>query len=141
MLTQANTRLQERFSPGLNKLTGEYMGRLTGGRYRAVSLSRELEGSLQTGADLLPRSALYLSRGTVDQLYFALRLAVCRLCLPERPPIFLDDALAAFDDERAALALELLLELAREQQIILFTCHGREERLLAGRPEVTRLTL
>ena len=141
VLTQANTRLQERFSPGLNKLTGEYMGRLTGGRYRAVSLSRELEGSLQTGADLLPRSALYLSRGTVDQLYFALRLAVCRLCLPERPPIFLDDALAAFDDERAALALELLLELAREQQIILFTCHGREERLLAGRPEVTRLTL
>ena len=90
---------------------------------------------------MLPHSALYLSRGTADQLYLAVRLAVCRLCLPQKPPLVLDDALAAFDDERLGLALELLEELSREQQVLLFTCQRREGALLAGRPGVTRLAL
>ena len=140
-LTQANARLQERFSPELNRLAGAYMARLTGERYSAVSLTRELEGFVRAGGDVLPRSALYLSRGTADQLYLAVRLAVCRLCLPEKPPILLDDALTAFDDLRLEPALELLWELSREQQILLFTCQKREGEALAGVPGVTRIAL
>ena len=67
-MAQANTRLQERFSPELNRLSGEYLARLTGGAYQSVSLSRELEGSVRGREDLLPHSALYLSRGTADHL-------------------------------------------------------------------------
>ena len=59
-----------------------------------------------------------------------MRLAVCKLCLPELPPIMLDDALTAFDDERAKLALQLLQELSAQQQILLFTCHKREGEIL-----------
>ena len=140
-LTQANARLQERFSPELNRLAGEYMARLTGGRYSAVSLTRELEGFVRAEDGVLPRSALFLSRGTADQLYLAARLAVCRLCLPEKPPILLDDALAAFDDERLALALELLRELSGEQQLLLFTCQRREGEVLGSMPGVTRIEL
>ena len=125
----------------LNRLAGEYLSRLTGQRYRRVSFTRELEGSAATADDLSPRSALSLSRGTADQLYLSLRLAVCRLCLPEKPPIVLDDALAAFDDQRLGYALDLLRELAEEQQILLFTCHRREGTLLAGDPSVKQLTL
>ena len=63
---------------------------------------------------MLPRRALFLSKGTVDQIYLAVRLAVYDLCLKERrAPLVLDDALAAFDDRRMVLALELLEELAR----------------------------
>lgn len=80
-----------------------------------MSFTRELEGSAATADDLSPRSALSLSRGTADQLYLSLRLAVCRLCLPEKPPIVLDDALAAFDDQRLGQALDLLQELAQDQ--------------------------
>ena len=140
-LTQANVRLQERFSPELNRLTGQYMARLTGDKYPAVSLTRELEGFVREGDGVLPRSALYLSRGTADQLYLALRLAVCRLCLPERPPILLDDALVSFDDGRLAHALELLWELSGEQQLLLFTCQKREGETLHGAPGVTRIEL
>ena len=140
-LTQANVRLQERFSPELNRLTGQYMARLTGDKYPAVSLTRELEGFVREGDGVLPRSALYLSRGTADQLYLALRLAVCRLCLPERPPILLDDALVSFDDGRLAHALELLWELSGEQQLLLFTCQKREGEALRGVPGVTRIEL
>ena len=45
----------------------------------------------------------------------------------------LDDALANFDDSRAALALECLEELGEERQILLFTCHSRERAWQEGR--------
>ncbi len=140
-LTQSNARLQERFSPALNRLAGRYLARLTGDKYTSVTLTRELEGAAQRAGDVLPRSALYLSRGTVDQLYLAVRLAVCRMCLPDHPPIFLDDALSTFDDSRLALALELLGELAGEQQILLFTCQRREGQALPDAPDTARLSL
>lgn len=140
-LQQANARLQERFSPQLNQLAGEYMARLTDHKYASVSLTRELDGSVRESGEVLPHSALYLSRGTADQLYLSVRLAVCRLCLPDRPPIFLDDALAAFDDQRLRLALGLLQELGKEQQLLLFSCHTREQELLRSVPGVTLLSL
>ena len=84
---------------------------------------------------LLPRRALALSQGTADQLYLAVRLAVCDLVLPgEDPcPLVLDDALANFDDARMALALETLAELGKQRQILLFTCHSRERAWQQGR--------
>ena len=77
------------------------------------------------------------SRGTVDQLYLAVRLAVCELALPaeEPAPLVLDDALSDFDDARMALALECLEQYAGERQILLFTCPGRERAWQAGRGE------
>ena len=88
--------------------------------------------------DVLPRRSLFLSKGTVDQVYLAVRLAVYDLCLREhQAPLILDDALAAFDDERMGRALDLLLELCREEQILFFTCQSREKAYLAGKPGVS----
>jgi len=140
-LREANGRLQERFSPELNRLASRYMARLTGGQYASLALNRALEGEAARTGDLLPHSSLYLSRGTVDQLYLSVRLAVCALCLPEKPPMVLDDALAAFDDHRMAQALELLRELAGEQQVLLFTCQRREGEALKNAPGVTQVEL
>lgn len=125
-LSEANGDLQARFSPELNRRAGELFAQLTGGKYDGLTLTREFEAAARSAGDVLPRRALSLSRGTVDQLYLAVRLAVCQLALPEEdpPPLVLDDALAAFDDGRMALALELLAGLSR--QVILFTCHDRE---------------
>ena len=92
---------------------------------------------------VLPRRSLALSRGTVDQLYLAVRLAICELVLPpeKQVPIVLDDALANFDDGRCALALEALARLGEERQILLFTCHSREARLAEGREGAAVLRL
>lgn len=127
-LQQANAQLQQRFSPQLNRAAGALLSRLTGGKYHALSLDKELEASASGERDVLPHSALYLSRGTVDQIYLAVRLAVCDLCLPDAP-LVLDEALAAFDDVRAKRALELLQELSAQRQILLFSCHTREKNL------------
>ena len=127
-LEKGHAGLQARFSPALNRRAGELLAKLTGGKYDKVSLTREFDALAEEHDGLLPRRALVLSRGTADQLYLAVRLAVCQLVLPgEDPcPLVLDDALANFDDERMALALDTLAELGQERQILLFTCHSRE---------------
>ncbi len=130
-LTAANTALQNRFSPELGKKSAKYFAKLTGGKYNTVLLNRELEASAETG-DALPRSFWQLSQGTADQLYLAVRLAICDMLLPQEQaaPLILDDALITFDDERMAAALEVLLEIAQHRQVLLFTCQSREEAYL-----------
>lgn len=137
-LAEANSELQARFSPLLNKRAGELMQRLTGGKYSGVTLTRDFQALAEESGQVLPRRAMTLSQGTADQLYLAVRLAVCELVLPSEEPIplVLDDALANFDDDRMGLALELLHELSGNRQILLFTCHRREGDYLSSRNDV-----
>jgi uncharacterized protein YhaN len=65
-----------------------------------------------------------LSQGTLDQLYIAARLALLELLYPEaRPPLLLDDPFVKFDADRREQAVGLCKEIAREYQVLLFTCH------------------
>lgn len=142
-LAQANSTLQSRFSPALGRCAAGFFSRLTGGKYRAVLLDRTFNASAEETDDPIARDVSLLSRGAADQLYLAVRLAICSLVLPKdrRVPLVLDDALVRFDDERCAAALELLLEESRTRQILLLTCQHREARLLAGREGVRLLSL
>lgn len=137
-LNEANAMLQARMSPALNARAGELLHQLTGGKYDQVSLTREFEALASRQGDITPRKLLTLSKGTADQLYLAVRLAVCDLVLPgdDAAPLVLDDALVNFDDERLGLALKLLQQLAQKRQIILFTCQSRERLCLDGAPDV-----
>ena len=127
-LSQATAELQRRFAPRIAQRAGELMNRMTGGRYDRLSIGDDL--SLRAGAqqeDTL-RDALWRSDGTVDQLYLSLRLAVAEELLPG-VPLVLDDALVRFDDKRAAAAMEILKDEAKDRQVILFTCHEREGQM------------
>lgn len=143
-LESANTTLQNRFSPALGRRAAEIFRQLTGGRYEGVVLDRQFRLSAEMTGDSVYRDAQLLSAGALDQLYLAVRLAICQLVLPpEREvPMVLDDALANFDDARCAAALEYLAREARNRQILLFTCHSREADFFENRPEVAvwRLT-
>lgn len=143
-LESANTTLQNRFSPALGRRAAEIFRQLTGGRYEGVVLDRQFRLSAEITGDGVYRDAQLLSAGALDQLYLAVRLAICQLVLPpEREvPMVLDDALANFDDARCAAALEYLAQEARNRQILLFTCHSREADFFENRPEVAvwRLT-
>lgn len=131
VLDEANTELQQRFSPIVGSLAGKLMAAMTDGAYDMVSFDREFNfTAARTGE--AEHGAEYLSTGTSAQLYLAVRLAICLLALSEEEscPIILDDALLGFDDKRAKAALELLKELSKERQIILFTCQSREKMLI-----------
>lgn len=128
-LDRAKRELQSRFAPGIAARAGVLMRRLTGGRYDRVLLEEDLSLSAGAAGEDTVRPAQWRSAGTVDQLWFALRLAVSERLLSAGAPLILDDALLRFDDVRLQAALELLRELARERQIVLFTCQDREARM------------
>ena len=130
----ASEELQSRFAPALGKCAAGIFSRLTGGRYDNVFLDRDLNVAAAESGSTSPRSAALLSHGSADQLYLALRLAICETVLPadKQVPLILDDTFAGFDDARAEAALRYLLEESRKRQILLFTCHGRERKLLTG---------
>ncbi len=137
-LKEAHLELQARFSPALNERAGEILMGLTCGRYSGVSIDRSFQTSVREERAAVSRSVLNLSQGTADQLYLAVRLAICELALPAEKavPLVLDDALTNFDDRRMRAALDYLIQAAKHRQILLFTCHERERTYCSGNPAV-----
>ena len=129
-LEASRRELQRRFAPRIASQARANLEQLTLGRYDRLILQEDL--SLQAAAreEAVLRESLWRSDGTADQLALALRLAVAQVLTPEAPMV-LDDALVRFDDDRLTAALKLLQEIAREKQVILFTCQNREATLLA----------
>ena len=124
-LEKASAELQRRFAPRISKVAQELFSKLTDGRYDRLTLQQDLSvNAAATGENVL-HAAQWRSEGTIDQLYFALRLAVAKELTPEAP-LILDDALVRFDDTRHAAAMDILRQEAEEKQIILFTCQSRE---------------
>ena len=142
-LEQANTTLQNRFSPALGARAAEIFSALTAGKYDKVLLSSDLSLSAEAAGDPMSRSIQQLSQGAADQLYLAVRLAICDMVLPaeKRVPLILDDALVTFDDDRLRAALDYLLSESKNRQILLFTCHDRERAYLQGRENVSVIRL
>jgi hypothetical protein len=151
LLTQElRAYLESHQNPVLER-AGSYLSLLTQGRY--TGLRADGEGTNRSlvviGADESDYETTALSEGTASQLYLALSLAGVleieqerRQAGQETVPIMLDDVLMAFDDERAATALNLLAEIGGEQQIVLFTHHSAvKERAgtIAGAARVTSL--
>ena len=68
-------------------------------------------------------------------LFFDLACAalttLCDMVLPADHPLILDDALISFDDQRMEAALQYLMEVSRQRQVLLLTCQEREGRYLS----------
>lgn len=120
-LFTAGSTFQNQFSPALGEHAASIFTTLTGGQYNRLAPVRALPLPLREDG---PR----LNPGTADQVYLAVRLALCDMLLPEENavPLLLDGALVNFDDQRMAAALDYFLELAARRQILLFTCQRRE---------------
>ena len=137
-LRPANVALQNRFSPELGRRAAEIFADMTGSDWSSILLDREFHLSAETDSDPTRRNVQLLSTGTADQLYLAVRLAICEMILPpeQNPPLILDDALLTFDDMRLGKTLDYLTRLGEKRQILLFTCQGREAAYLSGRAGV-----
>ena len=124
LLREADQEIQSRFSPALSSLAAKYMNEMTGGRYEDVLVGQDFSARTRVQGDTVARDAEFLSAGTADLMYLAVRLAVCELALPdgEPCPLILDDALVNLDETREAQAMNLLKRIALKRQVILFTC-------------------
>ena len=113
------------FTPRVNEKVNYYLNQLTGGKYKDVRVSDEYKLKISLENSNL-YEAEYFSQGTYEQIYFALRLALCSLIGQGGEPVFLDDFLMAYDDTRAKNTVKILNDIAKERQVVLFTCHQRD---------------
>lgn len=108
----------ERF-PKMLKAAKEYLALLTGGRYVDLDLGKKLTVIRKDGKK---RDVKYLSRGTAEQLYFALKLAFVEQIKDEiNLPILIDDSFVNFDDNRIKYIEELLRRISENNQVLIFT--------------------
>lgn len=143
-LSEVNGELERRFAPKLEQTAGELLTRITDGEFTVVEWSgSEFSLTVREHVGAPPRSILSLSKGTLDELYLCLRLAICENVLSgeESVPLILDDVFAFCDEARLARMLDFLKDLAKKRQIILFTCHRREALLLQGEAGVHTVEL
>lgn len=112
--------------PEALKEASKHLERLTGGRYTRVWTplgERSLRVDDGEGNSL---SVEVLSRGTREQLFLSLRLALVDVYARRglELPLVLDDVLVNFDARRAQAAAVVLREFAEAgHQVLVFTCH------------------
>lgn len=102
------------------------LSRITEGKYCGIDLDGQGHLFVWDGSRRI--EAERLSRGTIEQLYFAVRLSASDILLEEPIPLIFDDAFAFYDDRRLESTLKWLR--GQEKQVIIFTCQKREEEIV-----------
>jgi uncharacterized protein YhaN len=104
-----------------------YLKRFTAGRYDLLTVDDADPSDVQlqvrrSGEEFPEPVAPPLSRGTIQQVYFALRLAMVEQVEGEEPlPLFLDEMFVNWDPDRTASGLKALAHMTEDRQVLLFT--------------------
>ncbi len=126
-LAEAFEELQKDYVPRLNKTAFAVFEKITEGKYVDFWADDKYRIKVRdTVGNII--SDEFLSLGTYDQIYFSLRMALVKLIAPESP-VVLDDSFALYDDVRLKNALSYLKGV--DNQVILLTCHTRENNIMA----------
>ena len=116
--------IRSSFGKRLNKQASYYMSKITNGKYDNITIDERLNITINNKKSLIPSSRL--SKGTIEQMYMALRLAAADIIFEkDKKPILLDDAFVMYDNKRMGNTLKFMAESM--EQVILFSCHTREK--------------
>lgn len=106
----------------------EIIKQISKGKYKTIDLDQELNPIIyKENNEIISMDKL--SVGFFDQVNFSLRFSISKDLLNNSFLIF-DDAFINYDNSRLRMALLYLLDLSNEFQMIYFTCHNREEKIL-----------
>ncbi|MHB1485608.1 MAG: ATP-binding protein [Saccharofermentanales bacterium] len=145
-MEKAFLEMQQSFGPKVNDKTAGIFSEITDGKYNDLLISRDLNISFRDPSVDTTQDWQYLSGGTIDQVYFSLRLAISEFIAEDLSsvlPLFIDDAFLQYDDARTERSLSFLIDYSktRESQIIFFTCHQSILKMveISGCPNITIL--
>lgn len=129
-MTELSATIRDSFGLYLNKTASDLIAGITGGIYTSMSVDENLNIFMNTKTKLVPIDQV--SSGTMDQIYLALRLAAAKLIQSDHDqmPLIFDDSFVLYDDDRLKTALKWIVKAFGDRQIIIFTCHQREEEIL-----------
>jgi uncharacterized protein YhaN len=143
LIVQTKAVFEEEKQPDVLQRSSRYLKQMTNGAYIRIVAPGDSPTLLAETSDRRLVDSAFLSRGTQEQLYLAMRFALCDAASPEHPlPLLLDDLFVHFDEQRLAQTIPVLEELALTRQVLLFTCHRHVAQTLAdGIPAARILTL
>lgn len=118
--------VEKRMRDSLNEKMSQIVCEITGGKYTKITMDANAEIGLLANGRIV--SLEQVSRGTIEQIYFALRMAADDMLRVEECPVVLDDTFAYYDDDRLARTLAWLAH--HKKQALIFTCQKREGELL-----------
>lgn len=125
-LLAARQHLEKTYQPQALQIASRLLVRFTAGRYRRLWTPLDRRQLLVDDAEGRTWQVEQLSRGTCDQIYICIRLALGELLGQQAGPLpfLLDDPLVHFDHTRLRHAVDALIDWATpSRQILLFTCH------------------
>lgn len=129
VLSEAFETLRCNFAPALAQKTAAVFSALTGGKYGELLVDDSFGVRLKH--EIGYADIRNFSSGTIEQLYFALRLGIIET-IGVDCPLFLDDPFVLYDDQRLLPAMAFLQSYAAERQVILCTCHSRDVQAAGG---------
>ncbi len=112
--------IYDNMQPRVIQTADLYLDMMTNGKYHMDNDPRTKDVSIRGGTEV--KSKEMWSSGLAGQVCLSLKLAMAKELSDEKLPILLDDVLLVFDSERKMGACLALAEVAKETQIILFTC-------------------
>ena len=132
LLRRVYKRYEKDRQPETLQHASEYLSRMTGRRYNRIwtPLAEDVLLIDDSAGHSLPIEVL--SRGTREQVFLALRLALVSGYARRgvKMPMVLDDVLVNFDIDRTVAAAEVLVDFARAgHQVFIFTCHDHIMRV------------
>ncbi len=129
VLEETGEYIKSSVSPRISSAASAYFSALTNGKYSQLDSDTEL--ALTFGDGFASHSSEYLSAGTRECAYIALRLALADVMYPDiSVPLIFDDAFVCIDDQRLPSVLKLLSHLSADRQITVISCSDREIRAL-----------
>lgn len=137
-IRQTMADLKDKKLPAVLERANAIFQQLTTGQYDALSI--QSDGHFQAlHKDGQTFAIAELSQATKEQAYVALRLSLAGELLEQAPfPIIMDDPFVHFDAVRLSQMTGLISKLAKNHQIIVFTCH---ETLSSHWPEAKVLNV
>ena len=124
-LSEAYAELRRSFGGVLQTRALEIFSGLTDNTYSDMMISKDFDITVKQSDDIVSHAVEYLSKGTMHQAYFALRLALAEfLCTDkESLPVILDDIFSQYDNSRTKSGFKFLKEYSLSNQVLFFTCH------------------
>jgi uncharacterized protein YhaN len=142
LVTETRAKIERERQPEVLARASDSFGRVSKSKYtRLFQRENSVVIESETGVPIQPEQ---LSRGTAEQLYLCMRLALAEDFRKrgQQLPLVMDDVLVNFDPERAASVAEMLCEASESQQILLFTCHPQTvEMLQRVKPSAALITM
>lgn len=101
----------------INDNISDIVSKITDGKYKDVRMDERLHVMVKDEDSYV--GIEYLSAGTIEQIYLAVRLSVARLLCRDKMPLIIDDIFTAYDEKRLVNTLDCLKTIDTEQIILM----------------------